>query len=380
MQFERQILYWSLALAVLGALLYSLSAVLMPFAAGLCLAYLLDPVADRLERLGMNRLSAALVILALFSLIFILVLIILLPILAHQLIGFIERLPDYAMQLRALAADQGGGLIERLQSTMAEKLGVDLGDIAGVKGPDVPGSVGDIVKQASQWVGGFIKSLWSGGQALVSLFSLIVITPVVAFYLLVDWHQMTKHLEAMVPLRHRTMIHGLALEINRAIAGFLRGQSLVCLFLGTWYGIGLTLIGLNFGLLIGISAGLLSFIPYVGSLTALFLASGVALVQGWPSLNLLILSLLVVGTGQFLEGNVLTPRLVGASVGLHPVWLIFALLAAGNLFGLTGLILAVPVAAALGVLLRFAFASYRASPYYQGLTQDDSAASPRGVQ
>jgi len=184
----------------------------------------------------------------------------------------------------------------------------------------------------------------------------------------------------LVPFRHRPVVQALALDINRAIAGFLRGQSLVCLFLGTWYGVGLTLVGLNFGLLIGISAGVLSFIPYVGSLTALVLACGVAIVQGWPSWHLLILSLVVVGTGQFLEGNVLTPRLVGASVGLHPVWLIFALLAAGNLFGMTGLILAVPIAAALGVLLRFAFATYMASPYYQGSTQDETATGMREGQ
>ena len=380
MQVDRQIIYWSLALALLVALLYSLSAVLMPFAAGLCVAYLLDPVADRLEHMGLNRLAASVLILAVFSLVFILTLIILLPILTHQLIGFIERLPDYVMQLRALAADQGGELFDRAQRILADSLGLDLGDIAGVKGSDVQSSVGDIVKQGSQWIGSFFKSLWSGGQALVSLFSLIVITPVVAFYLLVDWQQMMQHLQALVPFRHRPVVHALALDINRAIAGFLRGQSLVCLFLGTWYGVGLTLVGLNFGLLIGISAGVLSFIPYVGSLTALVLACGVAIVQGWPSWHLLILSLVVVGTGQFLEGNVLTPRLVGASVGLHPVWLIFALLAAGNLFGMTGLILAVPIAAALGVLLRFAFATYMASPYYQGSTQDETATGMREGQ
>jgi predicted PurR-regulated permease PerM len=380
MQVERQIIYWSLALALLVALLYSLSAVLMPFAAGLCVAYLLDPVADRLEHMGLNRLAASVLILAVFSLVFILTLIVLLPILTHQLIGFIERLPDYVMQLRALAADQGGELFDRAQRILADSLGLDLGDIAGVKGSDVQSSVGDIVKQGSQWIGSFFKSLWSGGQALVSLFSLIVITPVVAFYLLVDWQQMMQHLQALGPFRHRPVVHAIALDINRAIAGFLRGQSLVCLFLGTWYGVGLTLVGLNFGLLIGISAGVLSFIPYVGSLTALVLACGVAIVQGWPSWHLLILSLVVVGTGQFLEGNVLTPRLVGASVGLHPVWLIFALLAAGNLFGMTGLILAVPIAAALGVLLRFAFATYMASPYYQGSTQDETATGMRGGQ
>ena len=169
----------------------------------------------------------------------------------------------------------------------------------------------------------------------------------------------------------------LARRINTAIAGFLRGQSLVCLFLGVWYGVGLSLIGLNFGLLIGISAGVLSFVPYVGSLMALVLSVGVAIVQGWPSWSLVLMALAVVGTGQFLEGNILTPRLVGHSVGLHPVWLMFALLAFGSLFGFTGLIVAVPVAAAIGVLVRFALEQYLASEIYSGRSKaDDEGAYP----
>ena len=226
-------------------------------------------------------------------------------------------------------------------------------------------------KQVGFWLGAqyllaFVKSLWSGGQALVSLFSLLVITPVVVFYILVDWDRMVATIDGWVPVGQRDTVRGLAGEIDRAIAGFLRGQSLVCLFLGLWYGIGLSLIGLNFGFLIGICAGVLSFIPYVGSLTALVLAAVISIVQGWPSWLLFFLAMGVVGTGQFLEGNVLTPRLVGASVGLHPVWLMFSLFAFGSLFGFTGLILAVPVSAMIGVLCRFALRRYLESPLYNG--------------
>ncbi len=167
-----------------------------------------------------------------------------------------------------------------------------------------------------------------------------------------------------MPPRYRVTVHALAREIDHAMAGFIRGQSLVCLVIGLWYGIGLSLIGLNFGLLIGISAGLLTFIPYVGSLTALIVSSGVAIVQGWPDWKLLVLCLGIVLTGQFLEGNVLSPRLVGRSVGLHPVWLMFALFSFGSLFGFTGLIVAVPVAAAAGVLLRFGLRRYLVSPLF----------------
>src|SRR5205807_3526513 len=194
----------------------------------------------------------------------------------------------------------------------------------------------------------------------------LVVTPVVAFYVLLDWHKMIATMDRLVPLRHRETARALAREIDVALAGFLRGQSLVCFFLGTWYGIGLSLIGLNFGLLIGIMAGVLSFVPYVGSLTALILSSTVAIVQDWPQWKLLAMSLAVVLIGQFLEGNILSPKLVGGSIGLHPVWLIFALLAFGSLFGFTGLITAVPFAATAGVIMRFAVRRYRESNLYAG--------------
>jgi predicted PurR-regulated permease PerM len=256
--------------------------------------------------------------------------------------------------------EQGGALGERLSGGLMEKLGID----ANLSSSDIKDSLGKLVSQGTSYLLSFLQSLWSGGQALIGIFSLLVVTPVVAFYILLDWDKMVKAIDDCIPLKSRDTVHELANEINIAIAGFLRGQSLVCLFLGLWYGIGLSLVGLNFGFLIGITSGLLSFIPYVGSLTALVLAAIISIVQGWPSWWLFVLSMVVVGTGQFLEGNVLTPRLVGASVGLHPVWLMFSLFAFGALFGFTGLILAVPVSAAIGVLVRFAVRRYRASPLY----------------
>ena len=177
---------------------------------------------------------------------------------------------------------------------------------------------------------------------------------------------MISELDSWLPLDHRDRLRTIASEINHALAGFIRGQSILCLSLGLWYGIGLTLIGLDFGFLIGVLGGLLSFIPYVGSLTALVLSLGLALVQGWPSLKLFFMTLGVVVCGQFLEGNVLSPKLVGESVGLHPVWLMFALLAFGQLFGFVGLIIAVPTAAAIGVIIRHLLALYLRSPLYRG--------------
>ncbi|MCX7899805.1 MAG: AI-2E family transporter, partial [Methylocystis sp.] len=203
------------------------------------------------------------------------------------------------------------------------------------------------------------------GYALINVISLIVITPVVAFYMLLDWDHLVKIIDDLVPPRHREEIRGLARDIDRALAGFVRGQSLVCLFLGMWYAIGLSAIELNFGFLIGVVAGCLSFVPYVGSITAFVFSIIVAIVQAWPHVNLPVEAVLIVMTGLIMDGYVLSPRLVGASVGLHPVWIMFALLAFGALFGFAGLIVAVPVAATLGALARFLTRRYRASALYR---------------
>ena len=361
MRLEKQVGFWLAALAGLIVFLWLFSSVLLPFVAGLILAYLFDPLADRLEAMGLNRLGATLLIILVVSLLFVLVLILVVPVLAHQLAAFIQTLPGLITKLQSLLSEEGGTF-----ATLVERFGLK----EKLASADIQNSLGDLASQGAQWMLTFLKSLWSGGQALVGLFSLLVVTPVVAFYLLLDWDRMVHTLDGLSPRGQRETVRILARDMNRAIAGFLRGQSLVCLFLGLWYGIGLSLIGLNFGFLIGIGAGVLSFIPYVGSLTALVLSAGVAIVQGWPSMWLFAMAMGVVATGQFLEGNVLTPRLVGASVGLHPVWLMFALFAFGSLFGFTGLILAVPVAAVIGVLCRFALARYKESPLYHSGAQE----------
>jgi predicted PurR-regulated permease PerM len=189
---------------------------------------------------------------------------------------------------------------------------------------------------------------------------------------------MVATIDELVPPRHRPEVRAIARDINKALAGFLRGQALVCLFLGLWYSIGLSLLGLEFGFLIGVCAGVLSFVPYVGSITAFVLSIIVATVQGWPDWRLPAEAIGVVGMGLFLDGNVLSPRLVGGSIGVHPVWLMFALLAFGTLFGFTGLLLAAPLAAAIGVISRFVLRRYRHSALFlgPGLGRDDQAAAP----
>ena len=367
MRLQWQIGFWAGAFFLLVLLLWLFSGVLLPFTAAMALGYLLNPVADRLERLGLSRLAATLLIMTGFVVVVALILFLVMPALWRQLVTFIQALPSYAIKLEDLATDLSARLAQDHGSTLLQKLG--LGNQVSA---DLRNATSDLVNQAAQWGATFVKSIWSSGTALIGLVSLLVLTPVVTFYMLLDWDKMIATVDSLVPLRHRQTVRELAREIDAAMAGFLRGQSLVCLFLGVWYGVGLSLIGLNFGLLIGLSAGFLSFIPYVGSLTALVLSAIVAIVQGWPEWRLLAMALAVVGAGQFLEGNVLSPKLVGGSVGLHPVWLIFALLAFGSLFGFTGLIVAVPLAAAVGVILRFAVKRYRESRLY---TEIDAAGS-----
>ncbi len=362
MTVQKQAGVWALVLAVFVFALYELSNVLLPFVAALALGYLLDPVADRLERAGMNRLMATLTILIVFLLVAVLAAMIVAPILARQLAGFVEAFPSLLAKLQGLIVEQGGALLERWGVRLAERFGIDPGAATG----DLQKTINDFLGEAGKWFVGLLKSVVTGGAALVGLVSLLVITPVVAFYVLLDWDHMVEAIDANLPRDHRDTIHALAGDIDRAMAGFLRGQSLVCLFLGLWYGLGLTVVGVNYGLLIGVIGGFLSFIPYVGSMTVFLLSVVVAIVQGWPGWTLPALAMAVVATGQFLEGNILTPRLVGQSVGLHPVWLMLALLAFGSLFGFVGLLVAVPVAAALGVLARHGLATYRKSRLFLG--------------
>lgn len=366
MRVQWQVAFWVGTFLSVVLMLWLFSGVLLPFMAGLALGYLLDPVADRLERLGLGRLGATLVIMGGFMLGFVLLFVLVVPILGSQLAMFIEALPSYVAKLQELVTQVSRQVSREYGGFLTEKLG-----LAVPTPSDIRSSTTDLLGQGAQWAASLLKSVWTNGTALVGLMSLLIVTPVVGFYMLLDWDKLVATIDGLAPLRHRETVRMLAREIDAALAGFLRGQSLVCLFLGVWYGTGLSLIGLNFGLLIGISAGLLSFIPYVGSLTALVLSSSVAIVQGWPSWHLLALAIAVFSTGQFLEGNILSPKLVGDSVGLHPVWLIFALLAFGSLFGFTGLLVAVPFAAATGVVLRFAVRRYRESKLYTEVTKPD---------
>ncbi|MDL2404559.1 AI-2E family transporter [Rhizobium calliandrae] len=355
---KRQIIFWVIVLAAFIAFLYLFSSILLPFIAGMSVAYFLDPVADRLERIGLSRFMATVVILVAFVLVFALALTIFIPIIINQFNDFVQHIPGYVQQFQKFVA--------HTQTTMLpDWIRNQLGAIKD--------NFSSILSDALSFVGGLFAQLWSSGKALVNILSLMVVTPVVAFYILLDWDRMIAKVDAWVPRDHVSTVRKIAREVDQAIAGFIRGQGSLCIILGVYYGVGLSLVGLNFGLLIGLFAGMISFIPYVGSLVGLFLAVSVALVQFWPNYLWIGLTLAVFFTGQFLEGNVLQPKLVGESVGLHPVWLMFALFAFGALFGFVGLLIAVPAAAACGVLVRFALSRYLQSDLYHGRSETGKA-------
>ena len=348
--FQRQMKFWLIAFAAIVLVLWLLSEILLPFIMGLAIAYLLTPFVDRMERSGAGRLPASLLIISIVVLLFVLMILLVAPILGGQLASFIDNIPAYVTKLRALVTDPSRPWIQKLVGA----------------GFNTDKGISDLVSQGVGYLTSFLKSLWSGGRALVSLFSLMVVTPVVAFYLMYDWHRMIATVDGWIPVNQRDTVRGLAREIDAAIAGFVRGQTAVCLILGSFYALALTVTGLNFGLLIGLISGLITFIPYVGSMTGLVLSVAVAVAQFWPDYYSILTVLGIFLFGQAVEGNVLSPKLVGESVGLHPVWLMFALFAFGALFGFVGLLIAVPAAAAVGVLVRFALSRYLESDLYAG--------------
>lgn len=352
MTLRRQLGFWTVSLIAFIAFLTVFSQILLPFVAGMAVAYLLDPVCDRLETLGFSRLWATLTILLVFIFVLVLFFILLVPVLGNQLAGFLEKLPD---------------LVRSLHELVSQNFGERLVVLTGINPEDLQSSFGKLMGQGASWLGGLAKQVWSGGQALLSILSLFVITPVVAFYLLRDWDHMIARIDGWLPRDHLEEIRNLAREMDDVVSGFVRGQVSVCIILGTFYAVGLALTGLNFGLLIGMGAGLVSFIPFVGASLGLIVSLGVALVQFWPDWTMILMVAAVFAVGQFLEGNILQPNLVGDKTGLHPVTLMFALFAFGYLFGFVGMLIAVPAAAMIGVLARFALRQYLASPIYKGV-------------
>jgi predicted PurR-regulated permease PerM len=352
MTLQRQAGFWFLALLTFVVFLWLLQDILLPFIAGFVLAYFLDPVADALERLRMPRVFATLMILTVAIAAVVVGVLVVIPVLADQALKLAQDLPALANALVARLDE----ITPQFVKEMFEKAG-------GTS----TGSIGDFAGKATGWLATVIQSVWSGGMALVNVLSLLVITPIVAFYLLADWDKLVAKIDSFLPRDHVDEVRTIARSIDSAMAGFIRGQGTVCLLLGIFYAVGLSLAGLKFGLAIGMGAGLLSFVPYVGAIIGGVLAIGVGLVQFWPDYSAVLLIVGIFVAGQFIEGNFLSPKLVGSSIGLHPVWMMFALLAFSYVFGFLGLLLAVPLAAIVGVLVRYGLARYLSSKLYTGV-------------
>lgn len=351
---QDQIKYWGLVTAVFFVALWFLGDVILPFVLGGAIAYFLDPVADRLEAMGLSRAAATTIITLVAILIFVVMVLAVVPTLVAQTTALIQTAPQLASDLQNFLTTRFPQLLEP-DSAVSQALAA-------------------IGQQVQQKGGALLQTAVTSAASLLNVAVLLVIVPVVAFYLLLDWDNMVAKIDGLLPLDHAPVIRRLASQIDKTLASFVRGMGTVCLILGAYYAIALMLVGLQFGLVVGFVAGLITFIPYVGALVGGALAIGLGLFQFWGDWVSLGLVAGIFGLGQVIEGNVLTPKLVGSSVGLHPVWLIFALSVFGSLFGFVGMLVAVPVAASIGVLVRYGAEQYTGSRLYTGFVgrQTDS--------
>lgn len=347
---RRSLLFWLIGFVVFMLVVWLLRSILLPFLAGLAVAYFLDPVADRMQRLGMPRLWATSLLTAAFAVMVIAGVALLLPLAINQLSDLIDSLPA----LLELARGRAQSLLDSIDRIFDPGTSDQIRD-------SLTSSLGGI----GEWVAKFMAGVLSSGLAMLNILSLVFLTPVVAFFMLRDWDGFVAKIDSWVPRNQLVTVRELARQMDDTLAAWVRGVALVCVLLGAFYAIALTLLGLKVGLFIGLFAGALSFVPFVGAVGGFVLAVGMAALE-FDSVWRIVAVGAVFLIGQALEGNWLTPMLVGEKVDLHPVAVIFALLAGGALFGFVGLLLAVPVAAVIGVLARYAIDQYLSSPLYSG--------------
>jgi predicted PurR-regulated permease PerM len=352
MSLRTQLLVWAgFALATI-LLLFVFRSILLPFVIGIALAYLLNPVVTWLQKIRINRSWATAMVLFLVLALIVGFFLMLVPLVADQVFGLIARLPGYI------------GDLQKLIQEFAPQLNVWLG---AERAAQLESSITDLIGRGVELAGVITATVATSGWNVLNTIAVLFIAPVVAFYLLLDWEGMVKRVDELLPRPYQTEIRGVLHDIDRSMAGVIRGQGSLILVLTIYYSTALSLVGLNFGLAIGIIGGLLSFVPFVGFLTGFVLSMAVALVQFWPDRWVFVAIVLAIYiVGQFLEGNILYPKLVGQSININPVWLMFALFAFALLFGFVGLLLAVPLSAISGVLARYAMKKYQESQLYLG--------------
>lgn len=342
--------FWAGVVVVVIALIYLFQAVLLPFVAGILLAYLLDPPVNRLTKLGLGRGWATLAVLLVFAILLVGVVLLVVPMLQQQITDLITKMPDLIAALR----ERFGGLLDLMRSRVSPQDMEKIQDAVG-------GHAGDILSMIPAFLGGLLTK----GLALFNILSLIFITPIVAFYMMRDWPMIVATVDGWLPKRQAPTIRRLFVEMDQKLSGYIRGVSMICIILAVFYGTALSAVGLDFGLVVGLLAGLMAFIPFVGAIFGFVISVGLAFAQfsEWTPI-LLVAGIFLLG--QAAEGNLLQPLLVGRQVNLHAVWIIFALLAGGAVFGFLGVLLAVPFAVIIAVLVRFAIEQYRESQLYLG--------------
>ena len=337
MNFPRASFAWIAASVIVLAAIVILREILLPFLVGIAVAYLLNPVVSRLEGAGVGRGVAAFGIIGLFYAVVITLIFVLTPVLVDEIASFVEKFPNYLSKLTALATDPNRPWLRQLVSEALE---------------EARQSTGELTTLSANFGAKLLRMVWSDGQALISALSLLVVAPIVAFYLILDWEQILSMLDKLIPAPHHKIVKTIEKDINQVVRVFLQGQGIICIALAVYYAVGLKLVGISHAYSIGMLSGLASFAPYLGLLTGLVLSISVALLQFWPNWIPILEILAVFILGQAAADYVLAPRLIGERLKLNPVLILFAVAAFGYLFGFVGLLIAVPLAAAIGVIVR----------------------------
>jgi len=349
-----RLLFWVGVVLVVIVTLGLLQAILLPFAAGFSIAYVLAPAVGRLERFGLPRSLASLVVLIAFLIGFSLILLLLVPLIQGQVLQLVAKVPA----LVGILQDQFGRIVQLLQEQLPADDITKLRDLVGAK-----------LGEAVVWIAGVLQSMVTSSIAILNILSLVIVTPIVTFFLLRDWETMVARLDTYVPRQSLETVREQARLVSDTLVGFVHGQALVCLILATYYATALTFAGLGSGLALGLLIGVLGIIPMLGVATGFLIAVGLAASQFGTWTEVLVVAG-IFAVGQLIEANFLTPKLIGDRIHLHPVWVIFALFAGGTLFGFVGVLIAVPAAAVIGVLIRFALTRYRGSALYDSRQND----------
>lgn len=341
-------LFWVGLLVLVALVLGLVQSILMPFAAGFVIAYVLAPAVSRIERWGVRRSLASVAVVILFLLALALLLVVLVPLIQGQIVQLIAAVPTLVRALQ----DQVSKLILLLQEHLPAEDVTKVRDLVGAK-----------LAEALTWLASLVQGMITSSLAILNIVSLVVVTPIVTFFLLRDWDTMVAHVDANLPRQSMETVRGQARLVSNTLVGFVHGQAMICLILAIYYGVALTLAGLASGLALGLLIGVLAIIPLLGVTTGFILALGLAASQ-YGTWTAILVVIGIFAVGQLTEANFLTPKLVGDRIHLHPVWVIFALFAGGTLYGFVGVLVAVPAAAVLGVLFRFALSRYRSSSLY----------------